>query len=74
MWMHTKDKHGGLRGQESGLLDYKPEVLSSFQYPMDRQQEEGLRIKEDSLDPQLESLNNQQEYYRPEYIKFMWSK
>ena len=74
MWIHTNEKHGGVRGQESGLLDYRGEVLSSFQYPLDRQQEEGLRIKEDSLQQGVETLNGQQEYFKPEYIKFSWSK
>ena len=74
MWIHTNEKHGGVRGQESGLLDYKGEVLSSFQYPLDRQQEEGLRIKEDSLKKGFDTLNSQQEYYKPEYLKFSWSK
>ena len=74
MWVHTQDKHGGRRGPDGGLLDYKPWILGSHPYPMDRQQEEGMRIRDDLLDPGLESLNSQLEYYKPEYIKLLWSK
>ena len=74
MWAHTDDKHGGNRGDNYGIADYKPWLLSSYVFPMDRQQDEGLQIKEDSMDPALETLNSQWEYYRPEYLKFKWSK
>ena len=74
MWSHTMERHSGVRGTNFGINDYKPWILSSHLYPMDRQQEEGIRIKDDSLDPALDPLNSQWEYYKPEYLKFVWSK
>ena len=74
MWAHTGEVHNGIRGQGNGVQDYTPELLSSHRYPMDRQQDEGVRIKEVSMDPGVESLNSQQEYFKPEYLKFSWSK
>ena len=74
MWNHTDERHDGKRGPEGGLQDYRPWVLRSHPYPMDRQQEEGIRIKEDLQNKDLESLNSQQEYYKPEYVKFVWTK
>ena len=74
MWAHTDDRHGGIRGPDGGLQDYKPWILGSHPYPMDRQKEEGTRIRDDLLDPDLESLKGQLDYYKPEYVKFVWSK
>ena len=50
-------------------MDQKPCILELHRYPMDRQQEEGMRIRDDLLDPRLESLNSQLEYYKPEYTR-----
>ena len=74
MWVHTLEKHGGERGPEEGTLDYSPKILRSFPYPLERQQDEGLRIKEDLQDPSMDSLNREEEYYKPEFLRFVWSK
>ena len=74
MWVHTEDKHGGQRGLDGGLMDYKPWILGAYAFAIDRQQEEGMRIRDDLLDPELESLNGQMEYYKPEYIRLVWSR
>ena len=69
-----KLRYGGAIGPGVGLENYRPQVLVSFNYPIDRQEEEGLIIKEDLLEEEKESLNCDMEYFRPEYIKFCWCK
>ena len=44
MWRHTKECHGGVRGPDSGVTDYRMWFDSSWTSPMDRQIVEGLKI------------------------------
>ena len=74
MWEHTAERHGGIRGPDGGINDYVPKLTGTFRDPLRRTQDEGIRIKNDELDPQIDSLNRDSTYYKPEFIKFRWEK
>ena len=71
MWQHTKERHEGGRGPEKGLDDYRPDILSSYIFPMDRHEEEGFWINEDLQNLEMVSFNREMEYFKPEYIKLI---
>ena len=69
MWEHTQEKHGGIRGPSSGLLDYNPFIHGSFQEVLNRLLEEGVRIKDRVDDIRCLCLNSKNQYFRPQYTR-----
>ena len=71
---HTLEDHGGVRGPSNGETDYIPKITGTFRDPLRRTQDKGVRIKNDEIDPRIESLNRESTYYKPEYFRFAWEK
>ena len=74
MWEHTQEYHQGVRGPNEGAQDYSPKLEGTFRDPMSRQAEEGIRVKDDQADPEVVSLNTDNVYFKPEYLKYVWSR
>ena len=51
MWEHTIEDHGGVRGPDGGVNDYVPKITGTFRDPLRRTSDEGVRIKNDELNP-----------------------
>ena len=68
MWEHTRDVHGGQLGDQQGLVDYKFKVAKVFQKCLQRQIDEGLRIKR-SENEGCTLFNGKNEFYTPKLVE-----
>ena len=69
MWEHSNSHHGGMRGENQGLADFKPSITGVFNEPLVRLLDEGVRTK-NRMDSHGEiSMNGRNEYYKAEYVR-----
>ena len=69
MWEHSNSHHGGMRGENQGLADFKPSITGMFNEPLVRLLDEGVRTK-NRMDSHGEiSMNGRNEYYKAEYVR-----
>ena len=68
MWEHTRDVHSGQVGVEGGALDYKFRVSGVFQKCLERQVDEGIRIRLNEQDG-VELLNSKNEWFTAKTIE-----
>ena len=68
MWEHTRDVHGGQVGPDNGLADYHFQVTNKFQKCLERQVDEGYRIKKSEKDGWT-VLNSKNEWFTPRTIE-----
>ena len=67
MWEHTRGVHGGLMGGQGGLLDYKFNVSGTFRKCLQRQVDEGLRMRIAEDDGKV-LLNSKNEWFTPRLV------
>ena len=70
-WMHrhTMDSHGGVKGPNGGIHDYKMTLLSTHRKPLTRLLTEGVVIKDNEDNPAILSLNSREEYFQAGFIR-----
>ena len=68
MWEHTRDKHGGVLGDDRGLTDYKFRVVKKFRKCLERQIDEDQRMQKNERDGGV-TLNSKNEYYTPKGVQ-----
>ena len=74
MARHTLETHGGSKGPDNGLKDYRMELLQTHKKPLTRLLMEGVLVKDHEDDPEVESLNSRAEYFQPEFIRTSYQR
>ena len=68
MWHHTKAEHGGIIGDEGGIMDYRFKILYTFWKNLSRQVEEGIRQTDQELAEEqgtLIAMNSKIDFIKP---------
>ena len=73
MWKHTRDVHGGLMGDQEGKKDYHFTVSGCFRKCLQRQLEEGLRIRMAENDGCV-LLNSKNEWFTPKLVETIFKQ
>ena len=68
MWEHTRDVHGGQIGDNGGVSDYRFKVSSKFKRCLQRQIDEGLRMKRKEEEGCI-LLNGKNEFFTPKLVE-----
>ena len=68
MWEHTRDVHGGQTDEQGGISDYKFHIANTFKKCLQRQIDEGLRIKRKEAEGCI-LLNGKNEFYTPRLVE-----
>ena len=67
MWEHTRDVHGGQMGDQEGILDYRFKVSGTFNKCLQRQLDEGMRMRVQEADGCV-LLNSKNEWFTPKLV------
>ena len=68
IWEHTRDRHGGQVGDMQGMLDFSFKVSNTFQRCIQRQVDEGLRMKTREGEGCV-LLNSKNELFTPKLVE-----
>ena len=68
MWEHTRDVHGGQTDKQGGISDYKFHIANRFKKCLQRQIDEGLRIKRKEAEGCI-LLNGKNKFYTPRLVE-----
>ena len=68
MWEHTRNEHEGQVGDKEGVLDYKFHLSNTFKRCLQRQVDEGLRIKMREGEGCV-ILNSKNEWFTPKLVE-----
>ena len=68
MWEHTRDHHGGVVGEDTGITDYRMSVTKKFEKCLYRQVFEDIRMQH-CVSEGGSLLNSKNEYYTPKSVQ-----
>ena len=69
MWEHCLAVHNGNRGENMGILDFKPFIHGMYMEVLQRLLEEGVRIKDRVDDVDCMCLNSKNQYNKPQFTR-----
>ena len=69
MWEHCQAVHNGDRGENWGIMDFKPFIHGMYMEVLQRLLEEGVRIKDRVDDINYMCLNSKNQYYMPQFTR-----